>query len=204
MSQDERTKTDIRPMKIYTRTGDKGTTSLVGGTRAPKNDPRIEAYGTVDELMAHTGYLHDMLDATREQERAELKWILDRLMSCASLLASEDTMLDKLPPVYDEDIVRLENGIDRLQEGLPELRHFTLPCGHPVLSYCHVCRTVCRRAERRVVSAADHYPTVPDVVRGYLNRLSDYFYALGRRMGYDLGADDVRWEPRLASASDSE
>lgn len=183
-------------MKIYTRTGDKGTTSLVGGTRAPKTDPRIEAYGTVDELMAHTGYLHDMLDEGHIGEKKQLEWVLDRLMSCASLLASEDTMQAKLPQVFPEDIERLEEHIDALQEGLPELRHFTLPCGHPLLSYSHVCRTVCRRAERCVVRAAEHFPAVPDVVRGYLNRLSDYFYALGRRLGYDLGAEDVRWEPK--------
>ncbi len=183
-------------MKIYTRTGDKGTTSLVGGTRAAKNDPRIEAYGTVDELMAHVGYLHDLLAADAEGIRSELEWVLDRLMSGASLLASEDTMLEKLPQLYAEDVTRLERAIDRLQEGLPELRHFTLPCGHPMLSYCHVCRTACRRAERRIVTAAEHYPTVPDVVRQYVNRLSDYFYALGRRLGYDYGAEDVRWEPK--------
>lgn len=187
-------------MKIYTRTGDKGTTSLVGGTRAAKNDPRIEAYGTVDELMAHVGYLHDLLSAAEQSTlRTELEWVLDRLMSGASLLASEDTMLEKLPQLYAEDVTRLESGIDRLQEGLPELRHFTLPCGHPLLSYCHVCRTICRRAERRIVTAAEHYPTVPDVVRQYVNRLSDYFYALGRRLGYNYGAEDIRWEPKRAA-----
>lgn len=183
-------------MKIYTRTGDAGTTSLVGGMRAPKSDPRIEAYGTVDELMAHAGYLHDLLDATHQEQKQQLEWVLDRLMSCASLLASEETMLAKLPQVFPEDVARLELHIDALQEGLPELRHFTLPCGHPLLSYSHICRTVCRRAERSVVRAAERYPTVPEVVRGYLNRLSDYFYALGRRLGHDFGAEDVRWEPK--------
>ncbi|WP_298063417.1 cob(I)yrinic acid a,c-diamide adenosyltransferase [uncultured Rikenella sp.] len=183
-------------MKIYTRTGDKGTTSLVGGTRTPKDDLRIEAYGTVDELMAHTGYLHDMLDDRHDMQKGQIKEVLDRLMSCASLLAAEDATAAKLPQVFPEDVERLEEYIDVLQQGLPELRHFTLPCGNPQLSYCHVCRTVCRRAERRVVSAAGRYPAVPDAVRGYLNRLSDYFYALGRRLGYDLGAEDVRWEPK--------
>lgn len=183
-------------MKIYTRTGDRGATSLVGGTRTPKNAPRIEAYGTVDELMAHTGYLHDLLDDRHAAQKMQLEWVLDRLMSCASLLASEDTALAKLPQVFPEDIMRLEEAIDTLQEGLPELRHFTLPCGHPLLSYSHICRTVCRRAERRTVSAAERFPSVPDVVRRYLNRLSDYFYALGRRLGYDLGAEDVPWEPK--------
>lgn len=186
-------------MKIYTRTGDRGTTSLAGGTRAPKNDPRIEAYGTVDELTAHTGYLHDMLDDRHSEQKAQLEQILDRLMSCASLLASEDTLMPKLPQIRPEDIEQLETHIDRLQDGLPELRHFTLPCGHRLLSYSHICRTVCRRAERRTVSAADLYPTVPETVRRYLNRLSDYFYALGRRLGHDLGAEELRWEPQKDS-----
>lgn len=180
-------------MKIYTRTGDAGTTSLVGGTRTSKCDPRIEAYGTIDELMAHVGYLHDMIDDLRL--RSELERVLDRLMSCSSLLASEDSMLSKLPQVDGADIVELERSIDALQDGLSPLRHFTLPCGHPQVSYSHVCRTVCRRAERRVVQAVEHYTTIPAVVQGYLNRLSDYLYALGRRLGNDLGVADVKWVP---------
>lgn len=181
-------------MKIYTRTGDKGTTSLVGGKRAPKNDPRIEAYGTVDELMAHVGYLHDLLDDC--SLRSDLVRVLDRLMSCASLLASEDTLLAKLPQVKPDDITRLEQRTDELLQGLPELTQFTLPCGHPLLSYSHICRTVCRRAERRTVRAAEIHPEVPDTVLAYLNRLSDYLYALGRRLGYTVGAIDVKWEPK--------
>lgn len=181
-------------MKIYTRTGDAGTTSLVGGTRILKNDPRIEAYGTIDELMAHVGYLHDMIDDMRF--RRELEVVLDRLMSCSSLLASEDNMLSKLPQVTVADITELECFIDSLYDGLPKLRHFTLPCGHPLVSYSHICRTVCRRAERRVVDSMEHYPTIPVVVQGYLNRLSDYLYALGRGLANDLGIADVKWEPK--------
>lgn len=183
-------------MKIYTRKGDGGTTSLIGGARAPKDDPRIEAYGTVDELMAHTGYLHDLLDDTYAEQRTQLEWVLDRLMSCASLLAAESGAVGNLPPVYAEDVIRLEGYIDRLLAGLPELRYFTLPCGLPALSYSHVCRTVCRRAERRIVSAATRYPDVPGIVREYVNRLSDYFYALGRRLGYAGGAAEVLWKPQ--------
>lgn len=183
-------------MKIYTRTGDRGTTALIGGERAPKHDPRIEAYGTVDELMAHTGFLHDMLDAQRHApQRGQLVWVLDRLMTCASLLAAQEQVRAKLPLVGEEDVARLEGYIDELQEGLPELSHFTLPCGLPQLSYCHVCRTVCRRAERRILRAGQDHPQAPQV-GAFVNRLSDYFYALGRRVGYDLGAEDVRWEPK--------
>ncbi|WP_304708786.1 cob(I)yrinic acid a,c-diamide adenosyltransferase [uncultured Rikenella sp.] len=184
-------------MKIYTRKGDDGTTSLVGGARAPKDDARIEAYGTVDELMAHTGYLHDLLNIKHATPRAQLEWVLDRLMSCASLLAAEGEVGKRLPQVYAEDIARLEREIDGLLAELPELQHFTLPCGAPVVSYAHVCRTVCRRAERRVVGAAKRYPEVPEVVREFLNRLSDYFYALGRYLGQAEGAMEVRWEPRV-------
>lgn len=117
-------------MKIYTRSGDRGQTSLVGGSRASKDDPRIEAYGTVDELGAHVGYLHDLSAREAGQQddrREELVWVLDRLMSCAALLAAEDTTLAKLPQITEEDVERLERWIDRLLEGLPELQHFTLP-----------------------------------------------------------------------------
>lgn len=184
-------------MKIYTRGGDRGSTTLVGGSRVAKSDLRIEAYGTVDELGAHVGYLHDLLESEQHREqREELEWVLDRLMSCAALLAAEESWWAKLPQITPGDIDRLESAIDRLLDGLPELRHFTLPCGHPLVSYSHVCRTVCRRAERRVVSAAERYPEIPESVQIYLNRLSDYFYALGRRLGNDSGAPDRHWEPQ--------
>ncbi len=186
-------------MKIYTRSGDRGQTSLVGGTRAVKDDLRIEAYGTVDELGAHVGYLHDLLGredgGSQSVVREELVWVLERLMRCEALLAAEAEWFAKLPQIGAEDVERLERGIDRLSEGLPELRHFTLPCGHPLVSYSHVCRTVCRRAERRTVSAASRFPELPETVGRFLNRLSDYFYALGRRLGSDFGAEEVRWEP---------
>lgn len=187
-------------MKIYTRTGDQGTTSLVGGSRTSKSDPRIEAYGTVDELMAHIGYLHDILPDTCRTWGDDLLQVLDRLMSCAALLATaEEGVAKKMPQIEQADIEWLEKRTDAMLRGLDELRHFTLPCGNPALSYSHVCRTVCRRAERETVRAADRY-TISASVMGYINRLSDYLYALGRRLGADLGAEDIRW---IASTSES-
>lgn len=188
-------------MKIYTRTGDRGTTALVGGSRTSKDDIRVEAYGTVDELMAHIGYLHDLLGQHDTEDVAisvrlqgELEVILDRLMVCAALLASDSEVSKRVPQITSEDVLWLEAKTDLSLDGLPELRNFTLPCGHVLLSYSHICRTVCRRAERRAVSASAQF-TIDQHVGSYLNRLSDYLYALGRRVGHDFGAREVCWIP---------
>lgn len=188
-------------MKIYTRTGDRGTTALVGGSRTSKDDIRVEAYGTVDELMANMGYLHDLLglhgtEATELSARlqGELEVILDRLMVCAALLASDSEVSKHVPQITPEDVLWLEAKTDISLDGLPELRNFTLPCGHILLSYSHICRTVCRRAERRAVSASAQF-SLDQSVGSYLNRLSDYLYALGRRVGHDFGAREVCWIP---------
>lgn len=163
----------------------------MGGKRAAKNDPRIEAYGTIDELMAHVGYLHDMIEDETLCEG--LRRILDRLMNCAALLAAEVEFQKDMPQVGGDEVEWLEKETDRLLDGLPELKYFTLPCGDGRVSYSHVCRTVCRRAERRMVAAASEYP-VPEEVMAYVNRLSDYLYALGRRLGFECGAKEVIWE----------
>ncbi|MEG1606721.1 MAG: cob(I)yrinic acid a,c-diamide adenosyltransferase [Mucinivorans sp.] len=178
-------------MKIYTRKGDSGSTSLVGGTRVSKADPRLEAYGTIDELMAHLGYLYDILPL-ESGHRAELSEILSRVMDCGALMASEDTTLDKLPQITDENVAQMERWTDVLLDGLPELHYFTLPTGAPVVSYAHVCRTVARRAERRAVSLSQQ-GNVPPTLLSYLNRLSDYLYALGRRLSQELGATESKW-----------
>lgn len=180
-------------MKIYTRTGDNGSTSLAGGSRVEKDDPRIEAYGTLDELSAHLGYLHDTIDSPQIQE--QLEWVLDRLMVCGSWLAAEASVFGKLPRLDPDDVARIERMTDGLLENLPQLRYFTLPCGNPTLSYTHICRTVCRRAERRILTAAREYE-FPALVRAFANRLSDYLYALGRRLGTDAGAREILWEPK--------
>lgn len=178
-------------MKIYTRKGDMGTTSLVGGTRITKSDQRIEAYGTVDELSSHVGYLRDMLPEGDRNSEILLR-ILDRLMICEALLASEDAMIPKLPQLDAQDVEFLEQQTDILMEDLPALQNFTLPTGHPLMSYCHVCRTVCRRAEREIVRlGVEDRP----VVGQYINRLSDYLYALGRNMAHTHHAQEFSWKP---------
>jgi cob(I)alamin adenosyltransferase len=182
-------------MKIYTKTGDKGTTSLIGGKRVPKDDERIEAYGTVDELMAFVALIRDQ-KIDQHSENMLLK-ILDRLMVCASLLAADcDDCTDQLPKLHEEDITGLENEIDRMEEMLDPLRSFILPGGHTTVSYCHIARNVCRRAERTAIRLAGH-TSVPDNVIKYLNRLSDYLFVLSRKLSKDLEVTEIRWKPEL-------
>lgn len=180
-------------MKIYTRKGDRGTTTLVGGTRISKSSARLEAYGTLDEMMAHIGVLCDMTPQTHFV-REELIWILSRSMDCAALLASEDTTIAKLPQITPAHVKELETWTDNHLDGLPALTNFTLPSGAPLLSYSHVCRTVCRRAERRIVTCNENGIQSPPEVSAFINRLSDYFYALGRRLGYEAGATEIIWK----------
>ncbi|MCU0450169.1 MAG: cob(I)yrinic acid a,c-diamide adenosyltransferase [Bernardetiaceae bacterium] len=185
-------------MKIYTRTGDQGTTSLVGGTRVPKSYLRIEAYGTVDELNSYLGLLRDQeVNAPR---RELLKEIQDRLFTIGANLASEpDQTRRPLPDLYDSDVARLEQAMDQMDLALPPLRHFVLPGGHPSVSFGHVARTVCRRAERVAVAlAAEPGEFVADLVVKYLNRLSDYLFVLCRTMAHELGVEEVKWHPRVS------
>lgn len=182
-------------MKIYTKTGDGGTTSLIGGRRVGKSHPRVEAYGTLDELMAHTGYLRDCLDAGRHPDvRAELLEIQGRLMTAASILAAEGETVKRLPLLSEEDLSRLEARIDLLSAALPPLDRFTLSGGHALASLAHIARTVCRRAERRVDAVEDDSEQTV-AVRRYLNRLSDYFYVLARKLTVESGAEELIWFP---------
>jgi len=181
-------------MKIYTKTGDGGKTSLVEGTRISKSDLRIEAYGTVDELNSFLGLVadHDVNKARYDF----LKSIQDNLFVIGANLASDPSKsADKVPPVQTEDIIALEKSMDEMDSKLPELKHFILPGGHVAVSLAHVCRTICRRAERCVVrlSEADE---VPELVATYLNRLSDFFFVLSRMMSLELGVQEVKWVPR--------
>lgn len=179
-------------MKIYTKGGDKGTTSLVGGSRVSKAHTRLEAYGTLDELMANIGVLYDHLPE-KDFRKEELEWILCRVMDCAALLASEDVTLERLPQIDATMIERLEKWTDNHLDGLPQLTKFTLPIGHTLASYSNVSRTVCRRAEREIVKCIDQKLVVPAPVEGFVNRLSDYFYALGRSFNHQFGRGDVFW-----------
>lgn len=182
-------------MKIYTKTGDGGTTSLIGGKRVGKNHPRVEAYGSVDELMAHIGYLRDSLDAAKYTGvRADLLNILSSLMTVSSILACEGDTLKKMPQITEDDIRFLETRIDEIQESLPKVDKFTLPGGHPMVSLSHIARTVCRRAERNA-TAIDCDLQQHEMAKQYLNRLSDYLYALGRKFAADYQAEELLWIP---------
>jgi cob(I)alamin adenosyltransferase len=183
-------------LKIYTRTGDKGQTSLIGGTRVLKFHPRIEAYGTIDELNSYIGLIRDQdID---NHFREILLEIQDRLFTAESIIALDpgaETQI-KLPQLNDDDITFLEKEIDRMNEVLPELKSFILPGGHPVVSYCHIARCVCRRAERHTIRLAQTQPVEEKVIQ-YLNRLSDFLFVLARRLGKDLGATESAWKARV-------
>lgn len=181
-------------MKIYTKTGDQGTTSLVEGTRLSKADLRIEAYGNVDELNSFLGLLADQ--EVNRQRLPFLRSIQNNLFVIGSNLASDPSKrARKIPVVSPEDISALEMAMDDMDAELPPLRHFILPGGHTSVSAAHLCRTVCRRAERSVVRLAE-VDKIPDLVMEYLNRLSDYFFVLGRKLGQELQVEEVKWEPR--------
>ena len=182
-------------MKIYTKTGDKGLTSLIGGTRVPKSSLRIECYGTVDELNSHIGLVRDQdVNAAR---RPLLKEIQDRLFTIGSALAADpEKSKMKLPDLHEADVTLLEEEMDRLNLDLPELRAFILPGGHPAVSHAHVARCVCRRAERLVIHLGED-SFVAELVAVYLNRLSDFLFVLSRAMAHELGVEEVTWQARM-------
>ncbi len=182
-------------MKIYTKTGDGGTTALLGGKRVPKSDLRIDAYGTIDELNSFLGLVRDQ--AVNSHRAVFLKEIQDRLFTIGADLATASGK-DKVkkPDLLPEDLSVLEQEIDQMETELPPLRAFILPGGHTAVSFCHVARTVCRRAERIAVQLASSEP-VSDLVIQYLNRLSDYLFVLGRKMAQELEVEEVTWAPRL-------
>lgn len=182
-------------MKIYTRTGDKGETGLLGGARVAKDDARIEAYGTVDELNSHVGMLRD-LAAPHHVER--LIAIQETLFTIGSHLASssdEERKRFKVPAIDERMIAVLERAMDEMDRELEPMRSFILPGGHIAASQAHICRTVCRRAERRVVQLSGSTDLDPILVR-YLNRLSDYFFMLARHLSKLHGVADTPWQPQ--------
>lgn len=179
--------------KIYTKTGDAGQTSLFGGRRLHKHHLRIESYGTVDELNAYVGLLRDNVE--NEEFRTILKAIQDRLFTIGANLASDPEQDLPAPDLKSEDIQLLENEMDRMDESLPALKNFILPGGHTTVSFCHIARTVCRRAERLIVALAQEEP-VAEVVLKYMNRLSDYLFILARKLSQDLGVEEIVWNAR--------
>ncbi len=181
-------------MKIYTRKGDKGKTSLIGGTRVPKHHMRIEAYGTVDELNSWLGVIRDM--TANDAVKTLLKEIQDRLFTVGSALAAEPEHSKMiLPDLKPADVETLELDIDRMNETLPELKNFILPGGHLAASYCHVARCVCRRAERLIVDLSEK-DMVDALVIQYMNRLSDHLFVLSRYLAHNDGAEEITWAPR--------
>jgi cob(I)alamin adenosyltransferase len=188
-------------MKIYTKTGDTGTTALFGGTRVPKDHIRIESYGTVDELNSHVGLIRDQeINAHYKEILIEIQ---DRLFTIGAILATPpekevkkngELRLKNLG-IIDSDIELLEKEMDAMEDALPPMTHFVLPGGHPAASMAHVCRTVCRRADRGVIRLADH-DEVPERVVMYLNRLSDYFFVLSRMICFEQKVEEVKWVPK--------
>ena len=182
-------------MKIYTKTGDKGQTSLIGGTRVPKYHLRIESYGTVDELNSYIGLISDQDLSAHDKDL--LKQVQDRLFTIGSSLASDPEKSKMvIPDLYQADIELLEKEMDAINEVISELRHFILPGGDQAISFCHVARCVCRRAERLVVHLATE-STVDEKITIYLNRLSDYLFTLGRKIAHDRKIAENQWIPRV-------
>lgn len=183
--------------KIYTKTGDLGKTSLIGGTKVPKSHLRIESYGTVDELNSYIGLVSDLINDSNS--KAILKEIQDRLFTVGSSLACDPDKdpLMKIPDLKEKDIELLEKEIDKMNEILPAMKSFILPGGHPAVSTTHVARCVCRRAERLCVNMQEHDLFVEPLVIKYINRLSDYLFILARYIGHLLNVDEIPWKPRV-------
>ena len=187
-------------MKIYTKTGDKGTTALFGGTRVPKYHIRIESYGTVDELNSYLGLIRDQ--EINPKYKDVLVHVQDKLFTVGAILATdpEKAVLKSgkerlnIPKIKESDISKLETEMDEMNEALPPMTHFVLPGGHTTVSYCHIARCVCRRAERLVTLLNSEEP-VDEAVLKYLNRLSDYLFVLARKLSNDLQAEEVKWIP---------
>ncbi|MES2616557.1 MAG: cob(I)yrinic acid a,c-diamide adenosyltransferase [Bacteroidota bacterium] len=181
-------------MKIYTKKGDKGQTSLIGGDRVAKHHIRIESYGTVDELNSYIGLLRSFVKDTMNPQ--VLSEIQDRLFTVGSLLASAPGSKMIVPDLHEADIELLEQKMDAMNAELPELKSFVLPAGSAEVAHCHVARCICRRAERLTVQLSEDDNVEPQVLK-YLNRLSDYLFVLGRYTAFQQKIAEVPWKPRL-------
>ncbi|MCC6817820.1 MAG: cob(I)yrinic acid a,c-diamide adenosyltransferase [Bacteroidia bacterium] len=181
-------------MKIYTKRGDKGETSLIGGQRVPKHHVRIESYGTIDELNSYIGILRSFVNDSIN--KAILPEIQDRLFTVGSLLASAPGSKMIVPDLHDEDVELLEKSIDSMNEELPELRSFVLPAGSLEVAQCHVARCICRRAERLIVHL-NEIEAVEEIILQYINRLSDYLFVVSRYQAFKSNVPEVSWQPRI-------
>ena len=181
-------------MKIYTKVGDSGTTSLIGGTKVSKSHLRIEAYGTVDELNSYVGLCKDLL--ADEKSKKILQEIQDRLFTIGSSLACDPAKEPKMkiPDLKEEDVTLLEKEMDKMNEAIPPMKNFILPGGHPALSHLHIARCICRRAERCCVRLEQE--AEPIIIK-YLNRLSDYLFVLSRYAGHQMNVEEIPWKPRM-------
>ena len=187
-------------MKVYTKTGDKGTTALFGGTRVPKHHIRIDSYGTVDELNSYIGLIRDQ--DINSNYKDILIHIQDRLFTVGAVLATDPEKATlksgkerlNIPKISSDNIFLLEKEMDEMNESLPPMTHFVLPGGHQTVSFCHIARCVCRRAERLATALNDIEPIETHTLM-YLNRLSDYLFVLARKLSFDLKADEVKWIP---------
>ncbi len=181
-------------MKVYTKTGDQGETSLLGGSRVSKAELQIESYGTIDELNSYIGLVRDQI--WKQPLLKELTEIQDRLFTIGSHLANDRKKNKiKLPEIQEKDVQRLEIEIDKMDNQLPPMKAFILPGGNTIVSFTHIARCVCRRAERQVVRLNENWE-IPPIIIKYLNRLSDYLFILGRKLSKDLGADEIEWKPK--------
>ncbi len=182
-------------MKVYTKNGDSGTTQLIGGTRVSKSSLRLESYGTIDELNSFIGLIRDQ--EIDEKYKIQLIEIQDRLFTIGSSLASDPQKSKmKIPDLLESDIEFLELSIDDMDKELPEMKFFVLPGGHQTVSYCHIARCVCRRAERVIISLHEH-EYVSEIVFKYINRLSDYLFVISRKLSKDLNIIEQPWKPRM-------
>jgi len=179
-------------MKIYTKLGDKGETSLVGGKRVSKHHPRIEAYGTIDELISFIAVIMD--SDISENQKSMLLNIQKNLMDCTAILANDGNgQKMKFPTINQDDIYTLEKEIDKMDNVMPKLNSFILPGGHMASSYCHVARNICRRAERNISLLSETH-TVDEMLKKYINRLSDFLFVLARKILYDKGIEEILWK----------
>ena len=181
-------------MKIYTKTGDNGTTSLIGGTRVQKNDPRLECYGTIDELNSYLGLIRDNYSSQDIQD--QLLTIQQKLFIISAEIANDKPQKTNIPSISEADILSLEEIIDGISEELPPQKSFIIPGGHPVSSYCQIARTVCRRAERAIYNIQpEKRPSMLSTI--YINRLSDYLFVLARKALKDFNKSEITWNASL-------